>query len=294
MWITQAAMCHHLRDQTYLQNTWNITKMITLFSIIIHHSRRCFHYHIYICHWHAFPNMFLIPWHLRIFQHIHHHQHGDCRILADGTRIWHLESCYCLTSVLGRRPRPDHPRYSLIMCLHHLLLDSNQPHPMPAIWRSFIWMFCSCIKCSLHPAVVFSRWRLWEWFKQWLTNTFMKNTMHTPHFQSGTCILWSSPHYAMLPSYFTTLWHMANLTQTSALLPNVLFWWFREWPRPRQVIRQLIRQLTGQLIRWRRRFPYSTYWWWTLDNRNGTRKNILHTWRWVTKQCMSIPMPLWE
>ena len=38
----------------------------------------------YLCHWQAFPNMFLIPWHLRIFQNIHHHQHGDCRILANG------------------------------------------------------------------------------------------------------------------------------------------------------------------------------------------------------------------
>ena len=69
MWMTQAAMCHHFRDQTYLQNTWNITKIITLFSIIIHHSHRCFHYYIYMS-LPSFPIMFLIPWHLRIFSSI--------------------------------------------------------------------------------------------------------------------------------------------------------------------------------------------------------------------------------
>ena len=172
MWTTLAATCHHLRDQTYLQNNWNITKMITLFSLIMHHSHRCFQ-KLYIYVTDKFTTMFLIPWQLRIFQNIHHHQHGNCRILANGMRIWHLECHYHLTSVLGRRPQPSHPRHSLRMCLHHLLLDTHQPHPTTAIWRSFIWMFCSCIKCSLYPAVVFSRWRLWEWFQQWLTNTFM-------------------------------------------------------------------------------------------------------------------------
>ena len=131
--------------------------MITLFSIIIHHSHRCFCYHIYMSLTSFFPTCFLIPQHLRIFQNIHHHQHGDHRILANGMRIWHLECRYCLTSVLGRRPRPNHPRHSLRMCLHPLLLDFNQPHPMPIIQRSFIWTFCSCIKFSLHPAVVLSR-----------------------------------------------------------------------------------------------------------------------------------------
>ena len=43
-----------------------ITKMITLFSIIIHHSHRCFHYYIYMS-LPSFPHMFLIPCHLRIF-----------------------------------------------------------------------------------------------------------------------------------------------------------------------------------------------------------------------------------
>ena len=197
-----------------------------------------------------------------------------------------LECCYCLTSVLGRRPRPDHPRYSLRTCLHHLLLDTHQPHTMTTIWRSFIWTFCSCTKCSLHPAVVFSRWRLWEWFQQWLANTLSKNTMHTPHIQFGTCILQSNSHYTTLPSWPTTLWHTTNITQTSVLPPNISFLQFREWPGSRQLI--------WQLIGWRRRFPNSTYGWWTLDNRNGTRKNILHTWKWITQQYMSIPMPLWE
>ena len=81
----------------------------------------------------SFPNIFLIPRHLRIFQNINQHQHGDCRILADGMKIWHLECHFCFTSVLGRRPRPDHPRCSLRTCLQPLLLDFNQPHSTPLI-----------------------------------------------------------------------------------------------------------------------------------------------------------------
>ena len=295
MWITRAAKHHHLRDQTYLKNNWNITKMITLFSLIIHHSHRCFRNYIYMLLTN-FTTMFLIPWQLRFFQNIHHHQHGNCRILADGMRIWHLECCYRLTSVLGRRPQPDHPRHSFRARLYHLLLDTHKPHTMTATWRCSIWMFCYCTQCIIYPAVISGRWRLQEWFQQWLANTFMKNTMHTPCFQHGACILQSSPHYAMLPSWHTTLRHTTNLTQTSVPPSNVSFWQFREWPGSRQLIRQWpgSRQLIQQLIRWRRRFPNSTYGCWTLDNGHSTRKNILHTWKWVTQQCMSIPMPVWE
>ena len=39
--------------------------MITLFSIIIHHLHRCFHYYIYMSLT-SFPNMFLILQHFRI------------------------------------------------------------------------------------------------------------------------------------------------------------------------------------------------------------------------------------
>ena len=255
--------------------------MITLFSLIVHHSHRCF-WKLYIYVTDKFITMFLILWQLKIFQNIHHHQHGNCRILADCMRIWHLECCYHLTSVLGRRPWPNHPRHSLRTCLHHLLLDTHQPHTMTTIWRSFIWTFCSCTKCSLYPTVVFSRWRLQEWLQQWLTNTFMKNTMHTPCLQHGACILRSSPHHVMLPSWHIPLQHTTKLAQTSAPPPNISFWQFREWSGSRQ------------LIRWRGRFPNSAYGWWTLDNRNVTRKNILHTWKWITQQCMSIPMSLWE
>ena len=148
-----------------------------------------------------FTIMFLIPWQLRIFQNIFittSMETAEYWLMA--CRIWHLECHYHLTSVLGRRPRPNHPRHSFRTCLHHLLLDTHKPHTMTATWRGSIWMFCYCTKCSIYPAVVFGRWRLWEWFQQWLTNTFMKNTMHTPCFQHGTCILQSSPHYAMLPS----------------------------------------------------------------------------------------------
>ena len=200
-----------------------LPKWLLCFQPLHHHSHRCFRVYIYITLTH-FTIIFLIPWHLRIFQNIHHHQHGDCRILANGTWIWHLECSHHVTSVLGRRPQLDHPRHSFRMCLHPLLLDFAQPHPMPVIQRSSIWMFCSSTECSIYPTAVFSQWRLWEWFQQWLTNTSVENTMHTPHFQYGTHILWSSPHYAILPSWYTTLLHTACLTQTSASLPDVSFW----------------------------------------------------------------------
>ena len=45
--------------------------------------------------------MFLIPLLLRVFQKFHYNYHGDCRILADGTQVWHLECCYCFTSILA-------------------------------------------------------------------------------------------------------------------------------------------------------------------------------------------------
>ena len=120
---------------------------------------------------------------------------------------------------------------------------------------------------------------------QLTSNIFVENPSHTPCVQHRTCILQSSTHYTLLPSYHTALWFTTNPSQTSVLLPIIYFWQFREWPESRQHTRTL---------RWRRRFPNSTYRWWTLDNRYSTWKNILHTWKWLTQQCMSIPMPLWE
>ena len=286
MWVTLATTCHQLRDKTYLQKQLDTAKMITLFSFIIHHSHRCFQNHIYMLLT-SFTNMFLIPQQLRIFpENFHHHHHGNCRILANGMWIWHLECCYWLPAVWGRRPWPDHPRHSFRMFLHHLLLDTHKPHTTTATWRCSIWTFRYCTQCSIYPAVISGRWRLQQWFQHWPTNTFMQNTMHTPCLQHGTCILWLSAHYTPPPSYHVTLQHTTDLTQTNVLPPNICFWQLREWPGSRQLIRPL--------IRWRRRLPNSTYGWWTLDNRNGTRKDILHTWKWVTQQCMPIPMPLWE
>ena len=86
---------------------------------------------------------------IRVFQIFHYTYYGDCRILANGMWICHLEHHYHLTSILGRRPQPDYPRYSFRTHLHYLLLDNYQPHTMTAIWRCFIWTFCHCIKCSI-------------------------------------------------------------------------------------------------------------------------------------------------
>ena len=180
MWITLAAMCHLFRDKTYLQTAKNMTTMITLFSLIIFHSHRCFQTYIYSL-W-DFLRHVINTTTIRVLQKFHYNYHGDCRILANGMQICHLEHCYCLTLILGRRPRSDYPRHNLRMCLHHLLLDTYQPHTLLTIWRCSIWMFCHCIKCSVHPAFILSRWGLWEWFwHYWPTHSLKENPSHTPH-----------------------------------------------------------------------------------------------------------------
>ena len=154
--------------------------MITSFFIIIFHSHRCFQPNIYSLQ--NFLKHVINTATVWVLQKFQHNYHGDCRILADGMQICHLECHYCLTSILGRRPQSSHPRHSLRMHLHHLLLDTYQPHIMPTIWRCFIWTFCHCTECSIYPAVIISRWGLREWFwHYWPTHTFMENPSHTPH-----------------------------------------------------------------------------------------------------------------
>ena len=167
-----------------------------------------------------FPNMFFIPKYLRIFQHLTQYQHGNCRILANGMRIWHLECHHCITSILGRRPRPSHPRCSLWKCLQPFLLDFNQPHPIPVIWRNFIWMFRSCIKCSFYTTAIAGRWRLWEWFQWRCTNTLMQNAMHTPCIQLRTCIFQPCSQHSMQTSHINQ-WSYTLSYQTS-VPPSIL------------------------------------------------------------------------
>ena len=102
--------------------------MITLFSLIIFHSHRCFQTCIY-----SLQNVLrrvINTATVRVLQKFHYNYHGDCRILADGMQICHLECHYCLTSILGRRPRSNYPRHSLRMHLHHLLLDTPTSHTL--------------------------------------------------------------------------------------------------------------------------------------------------------------------
>ena len=167
--------------------------------------------------------MFLIPHHLRIFQHIEQYQHGNCRILADGMRIWHLEHCHCIPPILDRRPWSSYPRHSFWMCLQPFLLDFNQPHPMPVIWRNFIWMFRSCIKCSLYTTAIAGRWRLWKWFKQRLTNTIAKDSSHIPCIQHWTCIFQPCTQHTPQTSHISQ-WSYMLACQTSVLLSI-----FQQW-----------------------------------------------------------------
>ena len=244
---------------------------------------------IYICHCNIFPNMFLIPRHLRIFQHIEQYQHGDCGILADGIRIWHLECCYCITPVLDRRPRPSYPSCSFRAYLHSFLLDSNQSHPMPVIWRNFIWMFRSRIKCSFYTAANASWWRLWEWFQWRLTNTLTAGSLNTPCVQYGACIFRPSLLYTTSTTWPVSPWHPVISSQTS-LLMSILQWWpkSQHLPSMHGHFQQFQGYITRTLwrwgiIKWGWGFPDSTYGQWILVNRDSPRKTILHTWEWVTK-----------
>ena len=50
--------------------------------------------------------MLLIPLPLRVLQKFHYNYHGDCRILANGMQICHLECHYHLTSILAEDLNP--------------------------------------------------------------------------------------------------------------------------------------------------------------------------------------------
>ena len=179
MWIISAATCHIFRDKMYLQTgnicPWWLPHFSSSYSIHTDAFKP-----VYIPY-KISSDILLIPLPLEFLQKFHHHYHGDCRILADGMRICHLECHYHLTSILGRRPQSNYPWHSLRMHLHHLLLDTYQSHTASTIWRCFIWMFCHCIKCSIHPAVIISRWGLQEWFWHcWPTHSLKENPSHTP------------------------------------------------------------------------------------------------------------------
>ena len=193
--------------------------------------------------------MFLILRQLRIFQNIHHHHHGNCCILADGMRIWHLECCIIAsTSVLGRRSWPNHPRHSLRTCLHHLLLDTHQPHPMTAIWRSFIW---ACFVLALNAAFTQQLSLADEGYKSGSNNDLPTPLCKTPHIHH----VYSLEHASFDPTH-TTSCRTADLPHYDTQLtlprpvcchPNIYFWQFGEWPGSRQLIRQ--RPGSWQLIR---------------------------------------------
>ena len=128
--LTKSMKCCFVFEPIFVPVTY-ISTMITSFFLIIFHSHRCFQTNIY-----SLQNFFrhiINTTTIRVFTEISHHYHRDCRILADGMRICHLEHCYCLTSILGRRPGSNYPRHSLRIHLHHLLLDTHQPHTTSTI-----------------------------------------------------------------------------------------------------------------------------------------------------------------
>ena len=90
--------------------------IIILFSLVICHSCGCFQTSIYIyIYIYIFPtnlNISLMLPMLRLLQNFKHYYHGDCRLLADGMRVFYLECCYCFITVLDRRSRSSYPWYS--------------------------------------------------------------------------------------------------------------------------------------------------------------------------------------
>ena len=118
----------HFHIWQYLGNNRGyLFTMITSFIPIMYHSCRCFQTTIYSLQKFSSDILLILP-PLEFLQIIHHHYHGNCRILADGPGIFNLECCYCFTSILDRRPQSNYPRHSFRMCLHHLLLDTYEPH----------------------------------------------------------------------------------------------------------------------------------------------------------------------
>ena len=153
--------------------------LITSFFPITCHSWGCLQTNIYTPYKFFLISLILQP--LDFSRHFQYYHHGNCRLLADGMQMHHLECCYCFTTIWGQRPQSHHPWHSLRTHLHNLLLDTYQPHAMPTIWRCLIWTFCYCTECSIHPTVIICRWWLWKWFWHcWFTNSFMENSSHTP------------------------------------------------------------------------------------------------------------------
>ena len=140
--------------------------------------------------------MFLVLLPIRVFQKFHHNYQLDCRILADGTRIWHLECCNRLTSILGRRSQPNYPRHSLRTCLHHLLLDTHEPQlcqlPEDVLFGCFVIALNAAFTQQLSLAD--------EGYESGsntadLPTPLQETPSHTPHVQHGTCILKSGTYH---------------------------------------------------------------------------------------------------
>ena len=186
----------HIQRQDIPSNREHIFMMITSFYLIICHSHGCFQPSIYVLptKYENIINTTVI----RLLQNFHCYYYGYCRLLANGMRMFHLECHYCLITVLDRGHWPSHPWYSHRMCLHHILLNIYKSNTMPAVWWNIIWMFRHSTQCSLHPTTVASRWRLPEWF--WyhlLTHSTMQDSLHSPHFQHGTCLIQPSSHHTL-------------------------------------------------------------------------------------------------
>ena len=88
----------------------------------------------------------------------------------------------------------------------------------------------------------------------------MKDSSYSPHFQHGT-------HFIIQPSSHHTSQYTTNSTQTSAQMP--IFYLSRQLHSRQHPI--LLRQLRW----WRRRFPYDTLGWWTLDFWRNTWERTL-------------------
>ena len=208
MWIALIATCHLFRDKMYLQTEDTSSQWLPCFPSLYAIHADAFK-PVYIPYKNLNISLILPP--LDFYRNFYHYYHGDCRLLADGMRIFHLE-CHCyLITVLDRRSRSSYPQYSHRMHLYYLLLDIHQSHTMPTAWRNIIWMFCYSSECCFYPTIITSRWRLQEWFwHHWFTNSITENSSHTPCFQHGTCLFQPSEHYTLQYSNHHTSQYATN------------------------------------------------------------------------------------
>ena len=207
---------------------------------------------------------------IRLLQNFHHY-YGDCRLLADGMRIFHLECHYCFITVLDRGPWPSHPWYSLRTCLYHILLHLYQQTLCQQSDETLFGHFVIALNTAFTQQLLLAD----EGYKSG------SDTIDLPTpLQKTPCMHHvSSMEHASFNPVTTT--PCSTVTITPCSTPQT---------PPRPVCRPLSfssdnDQAPDSMLRqlpWRGRFSDGTTGWWTLDLQRDSWKNFLYTRTWIT------------